>query len=247
MSAAPALDTTEALAVFLDFDGTLVHIAERPELVQVPESLLTIIQTVHDRLDGALALISGRSIADLDHLLAPLHLPVAGVHGIEHRNGEGELLSSPSATIPQSVRQRMTDLAATDPALVLEDKGNSLALHYRQSPGQEALIRAELEEIFTDLGQDFVLQDGKMVLEVRPAGATKGTAVQRFMSESPFKGRRPIFIGDDVTDEDAFRIVNEMGGYSVKVGPENSASAARYWLENVAAVRDWLEPLADRE
>ncbi len=245
MSDAPVLDTAERLAVFLDFDGTLVNLAERPELVDVPKNLLTTIQAVHDRLDGALALISGRSVRDLDGLLAPLQLPLAGVHGIEHRDGSGELKTSPIATIPETVRQCLENLAATDPALILEDKGNSLALHYRQSPDQEIRIRAELQNIFSDLGQDFILQDGKMVLEVRPSGATKGTAVRRFMSDAPFKGRCPIFIGDDITDEDAFQVVNEMGGYSVKVGPQNSTSAAHYRLRDVAAVRDWLNPLAE--
>ncbi len=247
MSAAPALNTTERMAVFLDFDGTLVHIADHPDLVHVPASLLTTIQEVHDQLDGALALISGRSIADLDALLAPLQLPVAGVHGIEHRNGSGEQLAVSATAIPDVIRQRMTKLAAVDEGLRLEDKGKSLALHFRQAPAREALIRAELQEIFTDLGQDFILQDGKMVLELRPSGADKGTAVTRFMSEPPFAGRRPIFIGDDITDEDAFRIVNQMDGYSVKVGLRDSASAARYQLEDVGAVREWLNPLAHPE
>jgi len=244
MSATPALNTLDRMAVFLDFDGTLVHIADRPDLVHVPPSLLTTIQEVYDRLDGALALISGRSIADLDALLMPLQLPVAGVHGIEHRDASGELQSSPASAIPEAVRQRVIALAATDPALILEDKVSSLALHYRQSPAMESLIRNELQEIFTDLGQDFILQDGKMMLELRPAGATKGTAVSKFMSEPPFAGRQPIFIGDDITDEDAFHVVNQMDGYSVKVGPRDRDSAARYELPDVAAVRDWLSPLA---
>jgi trehalose 6-phosphate phosphatase len=247
MPAPPALDTGNSLAIFLDFDGTLVNIAERPDLVQVPESLLTTIQQVHDELDGALALISGRSIADLDTLLAPLQLPIAGVHGVEHRDGSGALHSVSSSTIPEAVRERLTALVARDQTLILEDKGNSLALHYRQSPARESLIRAELQEIYTNLGQDFVLQDGKMVLELRPAGANKGTAIRKFMADSPFAGRKPIFIGDDITDEDAFHVVNQMNGYSVKVGPGEMESCARYELENVEAVRDWLQPLTHPE
>jgi trehalose 6-phosphate phosphatase len=244
MSAAPELDTTERLAVFLDFDGTIVHIATRPDQVHVPPTLLTTIQSVHDRLDGALALVSGRSIADLDALLSPLRLPLAGVHGAEHRDGSGETRSQASPAIPDTVREHMNALADSDPGLILEDKGSSLALHYRQAPDKEPMIRGDLEEIFTRLGQDFVLQDGKMVLELRPAGATKGTAVRKFMSDEPFSGRRPIFIGDDITDEDAFEVVNEMGGYSVRVGPRDGKSAARFELRDVDAVRDWLSPLA---
>jgi len=247
MSAPPPLDTGDPLAVFLDFDGTLVNIAERPDLVHVPKSLLTTIQEVHDELDGALALISGRSIADLDALLAPLQLPMAGVHGVEHRDGSGFFHSVKSSTIPQAVRERLTALVAADETLILEDKGNSLALHYRQSPARETLIRAELQEIYTDLGQDFILQHGKMVLELRPAGANKGTAIRKFMADPPFAGRRPVFIGDDITDEDAFQVINQLQGCSVKVGPGEPGSAARYKLEDVEAVRDWLRPLAHPE
>jgi trehalose 6-phosphate phosphatase len=244
MSAAPELDKSERHAVFLDFDGTLVDIASKPDRVSVPESLLTTIQSVHDRLDGALALVSGRSIADLDALVDPLHLPIAGVHGIEHRDGFGKTRSESSTVIPENVREHMRKLAESDAGLILEDKGISLALHYRLAPERESFIRADLEEIFTHLGQDFILQDGKMVLELRPAGASKGTAVRKFMSSEPFAGRRPIFIGDDITDEDAFEVVNELGGYSVKVGPRDQATLARFELKNVAAVRDWLKPLA---
>jgi trehalose 6-phosphate phosphatase len=244
MPALPALDVTEPVAVFLDFDGTLVDIAERPDLVSVPAALLTTMQDVHDRLNGALALVSGRSIADLDALLAPLQLPMAGVHGSEHRDQTGHLSSVDSSSIPASVRRRMTALAESDPGLILEDKGSSLALHYRQSPARESLIRTELNTIFENLGQDFVLLDGKMVVEIRPNGVNKGTAVEKFLTNPPFTGRRPIFIGDDITDEDAFRVVNRLKGYSVKVGSRSQHSAALYELEDVNAVRDWLEPLA---
>jgi trehalose 6-phosphate phosphatase len=247
MSVAPLLDTTEPVAVFLDFDGTLVNIAKRPDLVNVPDTLLATIRAVHDQLGGALAVVSGRSIADLDALLAPLQLPIAGVHGIEHRDHSGELNAANSAGIPHAVRQRLIDLAAIDAGLILEDKGSSIALHYRQSPHRETLIREELQEIFEDLDQDFLLQHGKMVVEIRPNGANKGTAVEKFLANPPFAGRRPIFIGDDITDEDAFRVVNRLQGYSVKVGSRDSSSAARYELKDVEAVREWLEPLAHRE
>lgn len=247
MPAAPTLNATEPIAVFLDFDGTLVNIAERPDLVHVPATLLTTIQAVHDCLDGALAVISGRSIADLDALLAPLQLPMAGVHGIEHRDQAGQTHSEKSSSIPEAVRRRIVELAKVDPGLVLEDKGSSLALHYRQSPARESLIRTELRTIYEDLDQDFILQDGKMVLEIRPNGANKGTAVEKFLANPPFAGRRPVFIGDDVTDEDAFRMVNQMNGYSVKVGAKDPASAARYELKDVDAVRAWLDPLAHPE
>ena len=243
MPALPALNVADPIAVFLDFDGTLVNIAERPGLVHIPATLLTTMQAAHDRLDGALAVISGRAIADLDALLAPLQLPMAGIHGIEHRDQSGQIHSECSSIIPEAVRRRMIRLAESDPGLILEDKGSSLALHYRRSPARESLIRAELQTIFADLGQDFFLQDGKMVIEIRPNGVNKGTAVEKFLANPPFTGRQPVFIGDDITDEDAFRVVNRLNGYSVKVGPKDPSSAARYELEDVNAVRDWLEPL----
>jgi trehalose 6-phosphate phosphatase len=152
--------------------------------------------------------------------------------------------SIPAVSIPYRVRNHLISLAATDTGLILEDKGSCLAVHYRQSPAKENFIRSELEDIFSGLGPDFILQDGKMVLEIRPAAATKGTAVRKFMSGPPFAGRLPVFIGDDITDEDAFLAVNEMQGYSIRVGEACGNSAATYKLPDVAAVHDWLTPLA---
>lgn len=246
MSIKPALNISDRMAMFLDFDGTLVDIAERPDLVRIPPQLLETLQYAHDQLAGALAVITGRSIADLDQLLSPLRLPIAGVHGLEYRDNSGIMHPIPPINIPEHVRERLHALVATDPGLILEDKGNSLAVHYRQSPAKERLVREELQQIFSELGPDFVLQDGKMVLELRPATATKGTAVQKFMSEPPFAGRPPVFIGDDITDEDAFRVVNEMQGYSVRVGDACENSAARYVLPDVVAVHDWIIPLVRR-
>ena len=232
--------------MFLDFDGTLVDIAERPDLVKIPAELLTTLQGAHTQLAGAVAFISGRAIANLDELLSPLRLPTAGVHGLEYRDNSGNMHPIQPDKIPRPVRARLISIAASDNGLILEDKGHSLAIHYRQSPDKKQFVRDELEDIFSDLGPDFILQDGKMVLEVRPATASKGTAIGKFMSEQPFAGRIPVFIGDDITDEDAFRAVNEMQGYSVRVGAICQKSAARYTLPDVAAVHDWITPLVLR-
>lgn len=234
------LQFSEQMAIFVDFDGTLVDIVERPDLVKIPEHLLETLQVAHDRLTGALALITGRSIADLDQLLEPLRLPTAGIHGLEYRENSGIMYADPPVAIPDHVRNRLLALAATDPGLILEDKGISLAMHYRQSPHLKMRVRDEFKAILSELGTDFVQQDGKMVVELRPGSATKGTAVRQFMAKPPFAGRRPVFIGDDVTDEDAFDVINEMQGYSVRVGATDESSAARFSLPDVAAVQSWL-------
>jgi trehalose 6-phosphate phosphatase len=243
MSAAPQLFPTDPIAVFLDFDGTLAHIVERPDLARVPASLLAALRDAYTVLDGALALVTGRSIASLDALLEPLQLPAAGVHGIEYRDVTGGIHSVSAPPVPDWARTELIALAASAPGLLLEDKGHGVALHFRQAPEHEARVREGVRKVFARLGTDFAIQDGKMVVELRPSCATKGTAVARFMENPPFAGRQPVFIGDDITDEDAFRVVNELDGYSIKVGRRHSGSAARYELADVGAVRKWLMPL----
>jgi trehalose 6-phosphate phosphatase len=246
MSEAPQLDTVDNIALFLDFDGTLVHIVDRPDLTHVPPSLLATLSEAHAVLDGALALVTGRSIADLDKLMEPLQLPAAGVHGLEYRNGDGAIQSATDRSVPEWARQEILNLAEAAEGLLTEDKGHGMAIHYRLAPDRETSVREAIQRIAARLGPDFILQDGKMVFELRPACATKGTAVARFMEQPPYAGRIPAFVGDDVTDEDAFRVVNEMGGMSIKVGRLDDASAARYELEDVSAVRNWLVPLTRR-
>ena len=245
MTPAPLLDPSDQVAIFLDFDGTLVQIAEHPDLAQVPANLRGTLQSVHDSLDGALALITGRSIASLDALLAPLHLPAAGVHGMEYRDVSGVVQAVAAPRFPDWARAELVAVAAIDAGLLLEDKVHGMALHYRGAPEMEQRVRDAVAAVAVRLGADFAVQDGKMVVELRPSCASKGTAVERFMANPPFAGRRPVFIGDDITDEDAFRAVNEMDGYSIRVGELGPGSAARYVLTDVEAVRDWLVPLAN--
>ncbi|MBT8441320.1 MAG: trehalose-phosphatase [Gammaproteobacteria bacterium] len=246
MSEAPQLDSVDNVALFLDFDGTLVHIVDRPDLTHVPPSLLATLSDAHAALDGALALVSGRSIADLDKLMEPLRLPAAGVHGLEYRVDGGAIRSATNQSVPEWAREELLQLAESAAGLLTEDKGHGMAIHYRLAPDREASVREAVLGIAARLGPDFILQDGKMVFELRPACGTKGTAVARFMERTPYSGRVPVFVGDDVTDEDAFRIVNEMGGVSIKVGRPDDASVARYELEDVSAVRNWLVPLTRR-
>jgi trehalose 6-phosphate phosphatase len=228
-------------AVFLDLDGTLVEIAERPDLIAVTRDLVEALDNARARLGGALAVISGRTLDDLDRRLAPLQLPAAGIHGLEHRDAQGRRTQPSPAPLPERTRIRLGQLAAAWPAVLVENKGDSVAVHYRQDPSAGPAVRTAMEEIHQELGQDFVLQHGKMVIELRPAGASKGTAIMAFMAEPPFAGRLPVFVGDDVTDEDGFAVVNSLGGHSVRVGADCAGTAARFGLPDVAAVHDWLD------
>ena len=220
-------------ALFLDFDGTLVDLAERPEDVVVPPALVDTLRELHTYLGGALAVISGRPIEQVDEFLTPLRLPVAGVHGAERRSADGTL--SLQTTHPLDEVQRAAQaLMQQHPALRLEAKRGSLALHYRQAPQLEALcldtMRAAVEA-----SPGLTLMRGKMVVEAKPGGASKGLAIDAFMHEEPFAGRQPVFMGDDFTDEVGFTVVQRLGGMGVKVG--GGPSAAWHRVESPAVLR----------
>jgi trehalose 6-phosphate phosphatase len=228
-------------AFFLDIDGTLLEHADTPDAVRVDGAMRHLLADLAAGAGGALALISGRSVADIDRLFAPLVLPAAGQHGAERRDGAGRMHRHefPSAPVRRAAK-RLGEFAAAHPGLLLEDKGRSLALHYRLAPRLEGEARALVDEVMAELGEDFELQRGKMVLEIRRGGRDKGSAIAEFMAEAPFRGRTPVFVGDDLTDEFGFGVVNEMGGVSVKVG--EGSSQARWRLPDAAAVRAWLAP-----
>jgi len=230
-------------AFFLDIDGTLLEHAARPDAVLVDASLLALLDRLDRATQGGLALISGRAVADIDALFAPLRLPVAGQHGIERRDAAGGLHMHPFPT--QALRRaalRLRDFAACHPGLLLEDKGHNLALHYRQAPHLAHAAQEELAAIARELGEDFELQGGKLVVEIKPGGRDKGSAIEEFMGEPPFRGRVAVFVGDDLTDEYGFGVVARLGGHAVKVGP--GPSAARWRLADAGAVRRWLAECA---
>jgi trehalose 6-phosphate phosphatase len=239
----PAITTDESLALFLDFDGTLVDIVARPDLARVSPQLLDLLDNTHRYLEGALAIVSGRPLTDLDRLLAPAIFPAAGVHGIQHRDGAGRVVIRCQTPIPDPVREQTRALAEHDSRLVLEDKEYSLSLHYRLAPELGNSVRSNLGKIWAPLEPDFSIQSGKMVFELRPAGIDKGSAIEQFMSEQPFLGRHAVFIGDDITDEDAFAVVNRIDGYSAKVGRPSPDSVAQFTLNDVADVHAWLRSL----
>jgi trehalose 6-phosphate phosphatase len=229
-------------AYFLDVDGTLLEIAENPNAVLVEPLLLHLLERLH-RASGAVALISGRAISDLDRRIAN-RLPRAGQHGLERRDGTGRLWLH--ATPPEAkdhIRSALTPWLERHPGLLLEDKGLTLALHYRQEPHLENQMNELMAKLIAEAGSSLVMQKGKCVVEAKPANFDKGTAVEEFLTEAPFKDRLPVFIGDDLNDEHGFAVINRVGGISIKVGPE--PTCARYRLPNVESVRAWLASALD--
>jgi len=227
-------------ALFLDFDGTMVDIAPQPHAVHVPPSLLDSLQRITAFLGGAVAVVSGRPIAQIDDFLEPLRLPAAGVHGVERRSADGVLTVLPTPPLEQ-VAAEMGELVRAHPALLLEAKPGSLALHYRQAPELEALCLDRMQSAVA-ASPGLTLLRGKMVVEAKPGGASKGRAIEAFLQEPPFAGRTPVFIGDDVTDEVGFSTVQRMGGLGIKVGEGSTAAWRR--LSDPAALRQELETAA---
>jgi trehalose 6-phosphate phosphatase len=252
MTGAAKQDTIEEMppipeyaAVFLDIDGTLVQHAERPDAVRIDAGLFALLERLGRAAGGALALISGRSIADIDALFSPARFAIAGQHGAERRSADGSLhFHAPLGSRLKEPAEQLRRLVGANPGLLLEEKGASLALHYRGAPSLAGLAEREVRQAVVALGDDFELQSGKLVFEVKPSGKDKGTAIDEFMAEAPFAGRRPVFVGDDLTDELGFERVNRIGGDTVKVGP--GPTRARWRLENADAVRAWLAGFADR-
>ena len=231
-------------ALFLDFDGTLVEIAEHPDAVVVPARLPALLSALVERLDGAVAVVSGRDLAGLDRLLDGALPALAGIHGLERRDSRGRLYRPVDHSARfDALRTALAGFVERHPGTSMEDKGNALTLHYRGAPGLADAAAALMQQHREALGDEFRLQSGKQVLEIRPTGAHKGSVVEAFMAEAPFRGRTPVFIGDDVTDEDAFRAVNRLGGHSVRVGRDR-ATAARHEIDSVNEALQWLASLA---
>ena len=228
---------TPETALFLDFDGTLVALAAQPELVQVPQGLAGTLAELHRRLNGALALVSGRRLLDLDGFLAPLMLPAAGEHGAQRRTANGMMISAPPADLGLLL-QAAQGLVDRHPALKLERKNLALSLHYRQAPELESLCLQVMREAL-ERSQGIELMQGKCVIDLKPEGFSKGTAIEFFMAEAPFSGRVPVFAGDDVTDEAGFEAVQRMGGHAIKVGP--GPTLARHRCNGVLQLAAWLQ------
>jgi trehalose 6-phosphate phosphatase len=230
-------------ALFLDFDGTLVDIAPHPDQVVVEPDMPAALTALQARLGGRLAVVSGRPIAELDRMLAPLVLPAAGVHGMERRApGVGAdaitRLPAPDFTRVRAAAQALADL---HPGLWVEEKYGALALHYRQAPQLEEVCRSAIAAA-VEGSPELLVMPGKMIVEVKAAGIGKGTAIRDLMAQAPFAGHHPVFAGDDTTDEAGFEYLQSIGGTGVKIGP--GPSAARYRIASAADLRAALAQAA---
>ncbi|WP_439596944.1 trehalose-phosphatase [Falsiroseomonas sp.] len=226
----------EHAALFLDFDGTLVEIAERPDAVVVPAELPRMLERLANQLDGALAIVSGRPLAELDHLL-PVAIAKAGSHGAELRplpdgGTEGPALPSP----PAAWRARADLLLQSFPNAFIEDKTHGFVLHFRQAPEAGPAARALLESLVAEAPDSFALLPARMAWEVTPRGANKGTAVASLMARHPFAGRVPVFVGDDVTDEAGMAVARAAGGLGLRLQDVfGTPDVFRGWLATLEA------------
>jgi trehalose 6-phosphate phosphatase len=234
----PSLDW----CLFLDVDGTLIEFTDSPFETRADAGLKTLLSDVAERLGGAVALVSGRSIEYLDALFAPLHLPAAGLHGIERRKASG-LMQGASFVDSQlnPARSALQALAHDNPGTLIEDKGRTIVVHFRMAPAAESAAVETVRGIAAQLGSNYHIQGGNMMLEIKPSGFSKASAVKAFMREPPFSGRKPVFIGDDLTDRDGFKVVEEQGGISIAVGDR---VRGQFRIENTVAVRNWLKDIA---
>lgn len=233
-------------ALFLDVDGCLIDIAPTPDAVVVTPGLPDLLQRLHQQFGGAVALVSGRTLGELDRLFHPARLPAAGQHGLERRDHP----PAPLARGFTAAGQALERFVAETPGTLIEHKSCGYAVHYRASPAAGPAVDQMARAVAMATDPPLTVVPGKMVVEVRMPGADKGTAIRGFMQEAPFRGRIPVFIGDDVTDEDGFAMVNVFGGHSIRVGPPPvpaipgaPATAARWTVPDAAVFRDWLHAL----
>ena len=233
-------------ALFLDFDGSIVELAATPDAVHVDDGLLKLLVRLQAGLGGAVAIISGRPIDQLDAYLAPHRFPAAGLHGLERRHADATVETSPAPNDHlRAIARELQNFSQRHPGVLVEDKGATIALHYRQAPQFGDACREIVHELVDGWADNLGILAGKMVYEVKPVDVDKGRALHAFMGEAPFAGRLPVFCGDDVTDEPAFNVANGLRGVSIRVGA-NGETAARWRVADVAALCAWLETIAQQ-
>ncbi|RKP51240.1 trehalose-phosphatase [Trinickia fusca] len=239
MQLLPAFLSPSETAFFFDFDGTLVELAPTPDGIVVPPAVVDSLAELRRLTRGAVAVVSGRGIDNIDSFLGMPDLPVAGLHGAERRDASGDTVrvGFNDARLLQ-IEQVLADFVTAHPGTLLEIKGAALALHYRNAPLAEPAARAATERLVAEHADGYVLQPGKMVYEIKPKNVDKGRALRAFLDEPPFAGRTPVFAGDDLTDEKGFAVVNERGGLSIKVGAGDTMANVR--VESVGDFLAWL-------
>jgi trehalose 6-phosphate phosphatase len=239
----PSIDDLEHYCIFLDFDGTLVEIADRPDDVRFDAPSQQLIERLRDKVGRALALVSGRDIRVIDRLLHPLALPVAGVHGLQRRDASGRLHGPViDQGLVEAIAAQVETAFHSEPGVVIERKAGAVAIHFRLRPDFEDKCHALAGKIVGER-PDLQMIAGKMVCEIRLRGNDKGAVIATFLDERPFKGRKPIFVGDDATDEPGFVEVNARGGISIKIG--DGPTAARFRAANVLELHNWLDELME--
>lgn len=236
------VDDPSDYALFLDLDGTLIDIAPAPDLVHIPPELVPLLSRVASALQGALAIISGRSIADINRFLDPLRPVAAGVHGAQLRTSVGGETLPTVGPLDPAVAAAVACLGGLAPGVLIEAKVHSIAVHYRQAPAAEPQIEAALSKIVADSPDHFILSPGRCVIEVLPRRVSKGAALEALLALPPFRGRRPIMIGDDLADESALAAAVRLGGCGLRVGGEHFRARADFG--GPAEVRAWLASLA---
>ena len=234
-------------AILLDIDGTLLDLAPTPREVWVPPGLAKTLNRLLERTSGALALVSGRSLNDIDLIFAPDQFPAVGGHGAEMRlSTDSEAVATHAPPMDKELKRRLAAIAKLSPGILLEDKGYSLALHYRLAPHAEKAIYEAVSLIRADLpNAPIEVLPGKSVCEIKHSGFNKASGVQELMTHEPFKGRRPLFIGDDVTDETVFAIMPDLRGLAFSVGRRAQGVAGHF--DEPSDVRAWLARLLDDE
>jgi trehalose 6-phosphate phosphatase len=232
-------------ALFVDIDGTLLCVAPTPDAVTVPAGLVQLLEGVVSGLGGAAAILTGRRVADADRLFAPLQLIASGVHGTELRTDRGGAVAILAQPIPPNVIQAMNNIATIASGILVEQKGCGIAVHYRNAPLARQALESEMAAIVAASSYELVLREGRKVLEAVPRGYSKGTALTALASRPPFKGRRPVMVGDDVGDESAFLAAERLGGLALRVAGEHFDSRAADF-DGVHSVRAWLKALASR-
>lgn len=238
---APPLETLDRrLSLFLDLDGVLAAIEPHPDLVGPNPRRTALLKALSLRLEGRIAIVSGRTIAEIDRICEGAVMTVAGVHGLEMRTSDRGLIRQ-RTSIPHDALQRAIDFATKHPEIYLENKGVAFAMHYRRSPSHKDAVRHQAHEIASEYG--LIVQSGHCVEEVRLIGPNKGDALKAIMDSAPFEGGLPVMLGDDRTDEAAFEAASAMGGFGIRVSPQGETSA-RYQLEDTAEVMAWLSAFA---